>query len=205
MANQKVYLNEEEKEQFCLQASEKINELKEENRSLKKKYKVYEEGYVNLKNKFSKLKEDYKNVILLNLGKGDFYPISIKPVLIEARINNIKADIYDYYKEIPDENAIKKKEGLIPALEEDLEEAELKAKELEEFCDNISVDYIETSNDLKTVKKILREISQKYNSNEKKINELLALIQKEEKLYEKLYKKLYKKEKKISKKLLNIK
>lgn len=193
----KRFITEDEKEQICVEIYDEIaltkNRLKQLNSLYKKAILEQEE----LEKEHEHLEKEYYELNLIDLGKGKYYSIAIKPTLIRQKIESIKNDEYDYYnKENNEPRIIKRGEGLIKVLEEDLQDAMQDEQTLKAYKDTINDAYVKVENLLKNNKNNLYIIRKTITLNNRKIKKLEILAKEVDNSYIK--------NKKISVKKINL-
>lgn len=178
-------ITEDETEEFRVNAYNMIYDFKQENRNLKIEEEVTLEEYYRLKKQYDYLSKEYNEICLLEIGKGKYYYKRIHPVMIEQRINGLKSDIFDHYREDINEDKKKEAESLIPVLKEDLQNAKEEEKQLEEYIHKTMDEYNSVRAEYHNKKEKLEEIRKKIKINEKRIEFLERLIRKVDNAYEK--------------------
>lgn len=196
MKEAKINLTQETIDDFEVKAYNKISELKEDNKILEKQILELKYSVNELTKKFSELKKEYKEINLLNIGKGKYYPIYKEEIDIKSKIASLENDAYDDYHKKVDEEALKKKNDLLPVLKEDLENIEEKIKELKKYMEEVIEKYNKLNKYIKDQKKSIKEKEFQILRNEKLIKKLTEQIKRIEKYY-KLGKKVKKRTLKI--------
>lgn len=179
----KKIITEEEKDNFCIGVYDKVSNLKNERKNLTDEYYGAVEKMNNLSSDYQKLKIEYNEILLLEIGKGKFYDKKIKPIQIEQRINSLEADIFDHYTGKKNDN-IKEIESLIPVLKEDLETAKKELEELEQYIVQITDEFFKVKEEYNESKKQVRLLERKMLLISKKIDILLKAIRKVDSAYE---------------------
>lgn len=179
----KKIITEEEKDNFCIGVYDKVSNLKNERKNLTDEYYGAVEKMNNLSSDYQKLKIEYNEILLLEIGKGKFYNKKIKPIQIEQRINSLEADIFDHYTGKKNDN-IKEIESLIPVLKEDLETAKKELEELEQYIVQITDEFFKVKEEYNESKKQVRLLERKMLLISKKIDILLKAIRKVDSAYE---------------------
>ncbi len=178
-------LTEEKKEEFCVKAFSNINLLNKETERLDYEYAKICEELKELCIKYDELKEDYREICLLQIGKGKYYEIKKLPIVIEQKIDKLSADAYDSYRGLINENNKRKMELLIPILKEELKKAQDDEKKLEEFIRNTEDEYYSIRSQISTLEKRQRKIISKQLKNTKIAKKLLIKVKKVENAYDK--------------------
>lgn len=179
----KKIITEEEKDNFCIGVYDKVSSLKNERKNLTDEYYGAVEKMNNFSSDYQKLKNEYNEILLLEIGKGKFYDKKIKPIQIEQRINSLEADIFDHYTGKKNDN-IKEIESLIPVLKEDLETAKKELEELEQYIVQITDEFFKVKEEYNESKKQVRLLERKMLLISKKIDILLRAIRKVDSAYE---------------------
>ena len=179
----KKIITEEEKDNFCIGVYDKVSNLKNERKNLTDEYYGAVEKMNNFSSDYKKLKNEYNEILLLEIGKGKFYDKKIKPIQIEQRINSLEADIFDHYTGKKNDN-IKEIESLIPVLKEDLETAKKELEELEQYIVQITDEFFKVKEEYNESKKQVRLLERKMLLISKKIDILLRAIRKVDSAYE---------------------
>ncbi len=179
----KKIITEEEKDNFCIGVYDKVSNLKNERKNLTDEYYGAVEKMNNFSSDYQKLKNEYNEILLLEIGKGKFYDKKIKPIQIEQRINSLEADIFDHYTGKKNDN-IKEIESLIPVLKEDLETAKKELEELEQYIVQITDEFFKVKEEYNESKKQVRLLERKMLLISKKIDILLRAIRKVDSAYE---------------------
>lgn len=131
------------KEEYVVKAFsciDKINlRLRQINAKLSRLYTKKSE----LEEELALLKKDYKELLLLNIGKGKYYHIEQELFGLTQRLKSLEEAIYDSYSRELDTKKQKEYDLLKRPLEEDIEQAALEVDKLHNHKNNVN-EQIET-------------------------------------------------------------
>ena len=91
-----------------------------------------------LEKELALLKKDYRELLLLNIGKGKYYHIEQEHFGLIQRLKGLEEAIYDSYSRELDEKKQKEYDLLKRPLEEDIEQAAIEVDKLHTHKDNVN-------------------------------------------------------------------